>query len=164
MKLTIEQIKVRRGVRLLALDADPDAEKGVDFKVTHETDPSSIEIWNEVKLGPEPTHAQIIARSDQQSVVQKKNLLRRYSLFRIFDDIADVASLTVDNTRMVQLLDIQQNGTPTQAEQNQLDDLRDQAVEVRKRVRARLNVMPTITAEDTPQQIYDRYEAELELV
>jgi hypothetical protein len=158
MNLTIEQRKFQRGVRLLAIEADKTAEHGVDFKVSHETDPSSIEIWNVAKLGTEPTPAEIDARVEVQTLTRKRGMLRRYAKLRIQDTMT---TMNEDALRLSYLAFEQQSRALLPREVNESVDLLANAEIVRKMNRARTNVAPTIVLADTIEEINARYEAEL---
>jgi hypothetical protein len=157
MNLTIEQRKVQRGVRLLAKDADPTAEQGIDFKVNHETDPSSIEIWNVAKLGTEPTPAEIDARCDVQMLTRKRVMLQIYAVQRMRDTLGDVS---VDALRLAYLGVELQGRELLPREITEMDRITADAETARLIRKARINVAPTVVIADTIEEIKARYDAE----
>jgi hypothetical protein len=157
MNLTTEQRKFQRGVRLLAITADKTAELGVDFKVDHSTDPSSIVIWNVDKLGAEPTAEEIAQKVAGQVLVRKRGMLRRYVTLRIQDTLPDMSQ---DALRLAYLGVELQGRELLPREINEMDRILADAEIVRLLQKARTNVAPTVVITDTIEEIQARYDAE----
>lgn len=159
MMLTIDQLRCRRGVRLLAISADPTAELGIDFEITHETIPSSITIWNEAKLGARPTQAEWEAKADQQNVIQKKIMIRRYCKERISTVIGDSQDLANDALRLSYLAFERHDRALTPKESNEAVTITANIEKIRLMRRARADVADTIVITDTMEDIHERYDA-----
>jgi len=161
MSLTTDQSIIQRGTRVLAREAKNTAKKGVEWDVDHTTTPSTISLWDVGELGAEPNEATIRAKAEEVTIKRHKAFLRSYAEDKITEDFG-ILSIAVDAMRLAQLTEKQRSGlTLTGAETTQLDNLMVGAADVRKYVKAKLDVINTIVYEDTAETMKAKYDAEI---